>query len=208
MFKVSVSGFNGVKAQFASAVKDMTAIVDQELESMAKEWVNGAKRDAPVDQGVLKNGISYLSRGNSVEIFSNVFYSPFMEFGTKGKYRAIPGTEAIAAQFKGYKGGDIMQMLRMIVKWVARKGISGVFSVKTRKRIGSKVNRFAEDYAAAWPILMSILKNGVNPHPFFFKQQDVVWPQMVRNIKSRIEQGQKVSIIMPGDIFRPQIITI
>lgn len=208
MFKARVTGIAGLKAEFASASKDLANIVEQEVESMAKEWVAGAKRDAPVDQGVLKAGISYLINDKRAEIFSNVFYSPFMEFGTKGHYTPIPGTEDIAAQFKGYKGGDFMQMLRMIVRWVNRKGITGRYSVKTRKRVGSKVNRFAEDYSAAWPIVMSILKNGVRPHPFFFPQMNVVWPQMVRNIQARIEKGQKVKVILPGGVMTPKIITI
>lgn len=208
MFKVSLTGLNNVKAQFVSATKDVEKIVEQELEDMGKKWVANAKRDAPADQGTLKAGISYLKLGNGVEIVSNAFYSPYMEFGTKGNYRAIPGTENIAAQFKGKGGGDIMQMLRMIVRWVHRKGITGTYSVKTRRRTGSKVNQYGEDYAAAWPILMSILKNGVNPHPYFFKQQDVVWPEMIRRVEQRLKQTTKVSVIMPGDVRRPQIVTI
>lgn len=205
---ITLTGINGVKAQFASAISDMKSIVDQELESMAKEWVNNAKKDAPVDQSTLKGAISYSKDGSRVEIVSGAFYSPFMEFGTKGKYLPIPGTEAIAEQFKGFKNGDFMQMLRMIVQWIHRKGIAGIFSVATRKRLGSKATQQDQDLKAAWPILMSILKNGVNPHPFFFKQQDVVWPEMVRKIKQRIENRSKVSVIAPGEIYRPKIVTI
>lgn len=208
MFKVKVTGVRGVEKQFVSASKEITNIVDQELQSMAKDWVAGAKRDAPVDQGTLKGSISYLKEGERINIVSQAFYSPFIEFGTKGNYRPIPGTENIAAQFKGYKGGDIMQMLRMIVRWVNRKGITGSYSVKTRRRLGSKVSQYAEDYSAAWPILMSILKHGVKPHPYFFKQQHVVWPQMVRNIQKRIEKDSKVKVILPGNINRQPIVTI
>lgn len=208
MFTVKLSGLNQVKAQFSAATKDIRTIVGQELESMGKEWVIGAKRDAPGDQGTLRQGIRYLINDTNLEVFSNVFYSPFMEFGTKGKYRAIPGTEQIAAQFKGYRGGDIMQMLRMIVKWVNRKGITGRYSVKTKKRVGNKIDRLTEDYGAAWVIMMSILKYGVNPHPYFFKQQDTVWPQMIRRIESRLKQTTKVSVIMPGDVMRPRIVTV
>lgn len=208
MFKVTVTGIRGVKQQFASAGKEIANIVDQELVSMAKDWVAGAKRDAPVDQGTLKGSISYLKEGARISIVSQAFYSPFMEFGTKGNYRPIPGTENIAAQFKGYKGGDIMQMLRMIVRWVNRKGITGRYSVKTRRRVGSKVDQYAEDYSAAWPILMSILKHGVKPHPYFFKQQEVVWPQMVRNVQQRLKKYTRVHVEMPGSTTKPRIITI
>lgn len=232
MFKVKVTGLAGLKAEFASMSKELPDIVSGELETMSQEWVKLAKTDAPADQGALRGAITYYPAGPmKYEIVAQKFYAPFMEFGTKGKYQPIPGTESIAAQFKGYKGGDFMDLLRMIVRWVARKGITGTYStgLKTAKggksfrrnasgqivesgsrgrRLGSKVNRYAEDYAAAWPIAMSILKNGVNPHPFFFKQMHIVWPKMVRNVESRIAQVSKVKVELPSNVTRPQIVTI
>ena len=209
MFKVKVTGLAGLKAEFASMSKELPDIVSGELETMSQEWVKLAKTDAPADQGALRGSITYYPAGPmKYEIVAQKFYAPFMEFGTKGKYQPIPGTEAIAAEFKGYKGGDFMELLRMIVRWVKRKGITGTYSVKTRRRTGNKVNQIAEDYSAAWPIAMSILKNGVNPHPFFFKQMHIVWPQMVRNVESRIAQVSKVKVELPSNVTRPQIVTI
>lgn len=209
MFKVKVTGLAGLKAEFASMAKELPDIVSGELETMSQEWVKLAKTDAPADQGALRGSITYYPAGPmKYEIVAQKFYAPFMEFGTKGKYQPIPGTEAIAAEFKGYKGGDFMELLRMIVRWVKRKGITGTYSVKTRKRSGNKINQFAEDYSAAWPIAMSILKNGVNPHPFFFKQMHIVWPKMVRNVESRIAQVSKVKVELPSNVTRPQIVTI
>lgn len=204
MFKVTVRGFNDVKAQFFSATNEIVEIVDQEIESMAKEWVAGAKRDAPKDIGNagLEGGINYLINDKRAEIFSNAIYSHFMEFGTKGKYRSIPGTENIAAQMKGYKGtGSIYEAIR---KWVKRKGIGA--SLTASGRPSKSKSSLAAQESAAFLIARSILKNGVSPHPYFFKQQEIVWPQMVRNIKQRV--GQKVSVIMPDEVFRPKIITI
>ena len=209
MFKVTITGMAGLKAEFASMAKELPDIVSGELETMSQEWVKLAKTDAPADQGALRGSITYYPAGPmKYEIVAQKFYAPFMEFGTKGKYQPIPGTEAIAAEFKGYKGGDFMELLRMIVRWVKRKGITGTYSVKTRRRTGNKVNQIAEDYSAAWPIAMSILKNGVNPHPFFFKQMHIVWPQMVRNVESRIAQVSKVKVELPSNVTRPQIVTI
>lgn len=208
MFKVKVTGMAGLKAEFASLSSDLPKIVSSELQSMSQEWVLLAKKDAPADQATLRGGITFSQRDKLVyDIFSNAFYSPFMEFGTKGKYQAIPGTEKIAAEFKGYKGGDFMEFLRNIVRWVKRKGITGTYSVKTRKRRGSKINQIAEDYSAAWPIALSILKNGVSPHPFFFKQMHIVWPQMIRNVERRISEVSKVKVIMPNNI-QPKIQSI
>lgn len=209
MFKVSLIGLNGLKADFVATSKKMIDVVDAEVNSAAADFVAGARRDAPIDQGVLKGSISYSREAPMVyPVVAQKFYAPFVEFGTKGKYKPIPGTEAIAAQFKGYKGGDFMELLRMIVRWVARKGITGRYSVKTKKRLGSKVDKYAEDYAAAWPIALSILKNGIRPHPYFFKQQEVVWPKMVERIKKQLEDISRVSVILPGDIKRPKIITV
>ena len=209
MFKVKLEGLNGLKAEFAAASKNVKTITDAELQAGAAEFVAGARRDAPIDQGALKGSISYYKEGElNYPIVAQKFYAPFMEFGTKGKYRPIPGTEAIAAAFKGYKGGDFQTLLRMIAAWVKRKGIAGRFSVKTRRRVGSNSTQQAEDLSAAWPIAISILRNGVKPHPFFFKQQEVVWPKMVERIKRQLESSTKVSVILPGDIRRPKIVTI
>jgi hypothetical protein len=215
-FNVKMTGIASMQKQISTASEKVKEVCGQEVQAAGQDWVAGAVRDAPVDQGGLKSAISFkqsdthTSSGSliSVEIVAQKFYAPFMEFGTKGKYLPIPGTEEIAAQFKGYKGGDIQELLRMIVRWVRRKGITGTYSVKTQRRTGSKINQFAEDYKAAWPIVMSILKNGVTPHPFFFKQGDIVWPAMIKRIKNALEKQTKVSVIAPGDISRPKITTI
>lgn len=209
MFKVRITGMNGLKAEFASASDKIEKITATEVRAMAQDWVAGAQRDAPVDEATLKRLITYEQVSSlTYRVVSQAQYSPFMEFGTKGKYRPIPGTEAIAAQFKGFKGGDFMQLLRAIVRWVRRKGITGTYSVKTKRRTGNKINQFAEDYSAAWPIALSILKHGVSPHPFFFKQGDIVWPQMVRRIEQQLAKLTKVSVILPGQINKPRIITV
>lgn len=205
MFKVTVTGLAGLQAQFKSLSAELPKIVGGELETMAQEWVAGAKKDAPADQSSLRGAITYYKKtALNYEIVSQTFYAPFMEFGTKGKYLPIPGTESIAAQFKGYKGGDFMELLRNIVRWVHRKGITGTYSVKTRRRTGNKANQFAEDYSAAWPIAMSILKHGVKPHPYFFKQMGIVWPKMIQRIEMRLGQVTKAPLIRSG-IGRPQI---
>lgn len=204
MIKVKVTGLAEMKAEFASFAENLPVIVDGELVSMSQEWVKMAKQDSPADQSALRSAISYYKAGDlKYEVVAQKFYAPFMEFGTKGKYQPIPGTESIAAQFKGYKGGDFMELLRMILRWVHRKGITGTYSVKTRRRTGSKVNRYAEDYSAAWPIALSILKNGVRPHPYFFKQMGIVWPEFVRKVETRLSKNVKVQ--MPSDVRKPRI---
>lgn len=207
MFDVKITGFNGLEAKIKSASASIQNIVAQEVESAAKDWVAGSKRDAPKDQGALSGSISYTSSGTNSEIFAQKFYAPFVEFGTKGKYQPIPGTENIVSQFKGYKGGDLKEFFKSITRWVHRKGIAGTYSVKTRRRTGSKATQTDQNERLAWAIMLSILKNGISPHPFFFKQAEIVWPKMVANIEKRL-RAQSVSVIMPSDMRRPKIITV
>jgi hypothetical protein len=215
-FNVKVTGIGALQKQITTASEKVREVCEKEVQEAGQDWVAGAVRDAPVDQGALRGSISFKQSDThtlagsliAVEIVAQKFYAPFMEFGTKGKYQPIPGTEEIAAQFKGYKSGDFQELLRMIVRWVKRKGITGTYSVKTQRRTGNKINQLAEDYKAAWPIAMSILKNGINPHPFFFKQGDVVWLDMVKRMQTALQRETKVSVILPGGISRPNITTI
>lgn len=208
-FKVTVKGLNGLQATIAATTSSIKQIVSQEVEAGAMEWRSLAVKDAPVDQGRLKGAITYYMESEYVaQIACQVFYAPFMEFGTKGKYRPIPGTEQIAQQFKGYKGGDFATFLRHIVQWVRRKGLAGRYSTKTRRRLGNRGVQQIEDLSVAWPIAMSILRRGVTPHPFFFKQQEVIWPKMLRNMERRIRQVSKVNVTLPGAIKRPKIVTV
>jgi len=121
-------------------------------------------------------------------VFAQSAYAAYMEFGTKGNYRPVPGAEAVAAQFRGKGPGTFKEMVRAITEWVRRKGIAGRYSVKTRRRVGSKISQQAEDAAAAWPIIMSILKNGVKAHPYFFKQQGIVVPKIMKRINDRVKE--------------------
>jgi hypothetical protein len=207
MFSVSIKGLKDFKREIASASKEVKQIVSAEVQSAGAEFTSLARRDVPIDQAKLKSAISYYNVADlSVGIVAQTFYAAFMEFGTKGKYRAIPGTEEIAASFKGYKGGDFMELLRSIAAWVKRKGIAGRYSVKTRKRVGNKSDRQKEDLSAAWPIALSILKNGINPHPFFYKQTEIVWPKMISRIEKALKNQTKVSVILPGELRKPKII--
>ena len=78
MFKVQVTGINGLKQQFASSSKKMEEIVSQELESMAENFVAGAVRDAPVDEARLKASIGYSGSGTKYEVFAGVYYATYM----------------------------------------------------------------------------------------------------------------------------------
>lgn len=186
MFKATLQGLPGLKAQFASLSADLEKIVGGELESMAKEWVLLAKQDSPADQTALRSAISYYKNGElSYDIVSQTFYAPFMEFGTKGKYLAIPGTEKIAAESKAKsKKGGGKGFYDNILEWVKRKGFAAL-TTKGGAKSKSLDSTIAQEQAA-FAIYLSIMRHGVKPHPYFFKQMGVVWPKMLQSIVRRL----------------------
>ena len=81
------------------------------------EYVKLAKRDLVAqssDTGGLLNSIIVKPVDLwNVDVTAEKFYAAFLEFGTKGHYRPIPGTEDIAAQMKGYKRGSFKEMAKV-----------------------------------------------------------------------------------------------
>ena len=171
MLKVDLIGFDKYIERIKAAPKKLQAEISEEIKASSLLFVAGAKRDLANqggDTGGLLNSInSKQINGLTWEVSELKFYAPFMEFGTKGKYKPYPGTEEFAAQFKGYQRGTFAEFIEALKKWVKRKGIGATYSVKTRRK-----NRQTKDdiEGIAYLIARSILKHGVEPKPHFFKQ--------------------------------------
>jgi hypothetical protein len=76
MITVEVKGLRELQARFDRLPEEIRIETVAAVENGAKVFVAGAKRDAPVDFGVLRNGISYsplaVSKTNvSFEVISN-----------------------------------------------------------------------------------------------------------------------------------------
>jgi len=105
-FNVEIRGLRELQAKISSMPKEIHKEVSAVVEAGAKKWVRDAKRDAPVDVGFLKNGISYAQVISSptktaFEVVSNAEYSAYMEWGTITKVNIPSGEEGYASQFKG-----------------------------------------------------------------------------------------------------------
>lgn len=181
---VNLGGLKDLKVQLRKVVKEKAKAIDTQLQIATEEMERGAKRDAPADQATLRQGITNrkVSELNWI-LESNAFYSVYMEFGTKGRYKAIPGVDP--SEFKATGEGKTGKgFYDSILEWVKRKGIAGTYQVKNRRRVGSKVDQQIEDEQTAFAIYLSIIRHGVKPHPFFFKQLDAVQPKLIRNIQT------------------------
>lgn len=184
-FSIKASGLTELKNRIKAIPQKMKKEIGAELSDSVNRMRMKAIQAAPADQGIIRSGIqvSKISELN-YGLFSNAKYSGYLEFGTKTKFRAIPGFEKEAAALKGKGGGTFAEMLDSLTQWVKRKGISGTYSVKTKRRLGSKEKKASEDRQLAYVIALSILKNGIKPQPFFFKQLDVEKPVLIANIKN------------------------
>lgn len=176
LIKANVIGLDQLKARIQNATKETQILVDAELEAAAMNFVGLAKKDLASqggDRGTLLRSITYNKQTDlQYTVSANVFYAPFIEFGTKSKFNPYPGTEEFASQYKGAKGSGTLRLIDAIRGWVKRKRIA----------TGKEVDR------VAFLIARSIYKNGISPKPFFFKQITPVRNNLVQNV-TRVLDG-------------------
>lgn len=113
---VQIVGLKEVQAKFKNLPAQLQAIVRGEVEDGCKFFVRNAQKDAPVDFGTLRQGISYAfviadKTRTTFQLVSNAKYSAYLEFGTItfakfGVARATaesqqPTLPAYAITFKG-----------------------------------------------------------------------------------------------------------
>ena len=188
MVKVNLIGFKEFEDKLKSAPAKLVNKVSHEVIDAGNTFAKLAKRDAPKDNGQIAGGISVLPVDKlNVEVVSAAFHSPFIEFGTRGKYQAQQGIDA--SEFRGAKGkGGFYEFALAILGWIKRKRIkAGVYSVKTRRRQGSKAQKFNEDVRLASAIAFSILKKGIKARPFFFKQRARVKKEFIDRLNALLK---------------------
>lgn len=194
--KIEVKGLEQIVKQLGNLPEAVAIEVDAQLSAIAEEFANRAVAMAPMDQSMLKQGISHKRNGlMDHEVVSSAAYSAFVEFGTRSRVSIPSGQEAYAAEFKGMKisNGGFYEFALAILAWMKRKGISaGTYSTGIKKfktgayakvkeggrRVGTKAQKFEEDLRLASAIAYSILKQGIHPHPFFFPQLPVAERQI------------------------------
>lgn len=157
--------------------KRLHSTTKKALQQFGRQAVTSAKRKAPVDEGLLRNSIEADTKdleNLEISILANANYAPYIEFGTRKfaeKYvNTLPAEwQDVAAQYKGKASGDFFDLLLAIVAWMHRKGIAaGTYSVKTKRRLGSKSQKEQEDLNLAYRIALKILKEGIPAHPYLY----------------------------------------
>ena len=165
----------GLDVAFASIDKKVK-LFEQDIKEELNEWANGtalrAKQLAPTDEGHLKGAINpdYVTgKELKASVTVAVNYAAYLEFGTK-KYAAayvssLPSDwQTFASEFKGGgASGGFKEFVKNITEWVARKGI---------------------EKSAAYPIALSIIRNGIKQRPYLYPAVMENNKKLVANLKN------------------------
>lgn len=190
---ITLTGFKEFEAKLKAMPGILIREIGGEVFASGQLWVDKAKNAAPVDVGFLTGQISMQRMAPmEINVTSHASYSAYMEWGTKRRTKVPADLSTYAAQFKGKGSGDYYEFLNAILDWVIRKGIANRYSIKTQKPIKINILKPGKgkvaksdyerlhDTAAA--IAFSIIRYGVNPHPFFFIQVPLVEKQLFTQV--------------------------
>ena len=152
----------------SEAFKKLVAL-DVKIVSIDAEL--NAKKLAPKNLGNLRNSISAKQVDElNWELLASEIYAPFVEFGTGGKVEVPKGFESFAQQFKNSATGKFEDGLISIQSWCRNKGI---------------------DEKLAYPILVSLIKNGMEAQPFMIPSLKIAQSQLRSRIKKTIKDFGK-----------------
>lgn len=163
--KADIKSINRTLKVLDSLGERVRKSADKEIERSARNIERDAKRNAPTGaSNRLKTSIDVRGSGLSREVYTDVRYAPYVEFGTKSKVEIPPGLEGYAMQFKG-GGGSFEDFEASLKLWARRKGIPE---------------------EAVYPIMKSILHKGVKAQPFLFPAFFAEQPELIKRLKKVI----------------------
>lgn len=95
--------FSTNRGNFKKRIKDISDMVEGEIEASAFDIRNEAVTTVPVDTGILKGSIKVVPGEHRFHkiIEAGAHYAPYIEFGTGTLVNVPSGLEDYAIQFKG-----------------------------------------------------------------------------------------------------------
>lgn len=125
-FTFEIQGLEKLKAKIKALPKDVQEEVVGEIQAWGNE-VNSMQlalisQQKIQDFGGLQQNTKAMPTPDGVELISNVYYAPFVEFGTGAKVKVPAEVAAYAAQFRGKKRGTFKEFVVKMREWMKRKG--------------------------------------------------------------------------------------
>lgn len=194
---IKIEGLQKTLARFD--IKKFEPKVQAEFNKFGLRVELVAKQNAPVDEGHLKGAIFQDPGRLSVTVGCSVNYAAYLEFGTR-KFAAeyvstLPADwREVAARAKGGRGGTFEEMVLRITEWVRRKGlgtgfagrigVTGTYSIKSRRRTGSKNIQAQQNRQAAYAIALKILRDGVPAQPYLYPAVNTNIPLLIKDLNA------------------------
>jgi len=159
--------------------KDLTEVAKTyfkiDLKAAAIIAETDAKLLAPKNLGQLRNSIKAKETDElTYTLTASTPYAGFVEFGTGGKVDIPKGFEATAAQFKNSGSGTFEEGLEAIKTYCRNKGI---------------------DEKYAYPIFISILREGIEPQPYLIPAARYGATKLLEFITKSVKELQKDKLL-------------
>jgi hypothetical protein len=192
--KFYINNLDNVLAAIKQAPDEVDKIINNGFQAFSDNTVNLAKELCPVNEGTLRGSIEGEVTDKQVIVGSKLEYAAYLEFGTKSFAEQYVGTlpsewQQFANEYKGQGGGSFDQLVMYITMWVHDKGkgtgylkpigITGTYSLKTRKRTGSAGLQNKQDMQAAYLIARKILRVGIPAQPYLYPAFEVTKQELI-----------------------------
>lgn len=168
-----------IKDKLWFPVRDAISQIVQQIEARAKE--NLAANDSAAS-GQLRASVGSEVRitDEAIEgvVGSNSPYAPFVEFGTGPAVGHPAYTPPSSIADPG----------QPLYEWVRLKGLAGVYSLKSGRRLGGKARQIDENRQVARAVWAHIRRHGTRPHPFFYPAWDELAEDAQRLIEAAVDQ--------------------
>lgn len=149
--KFDIKGLDKLQKKISELPKELQEEVVGEVQAWGydvnAEQIGLISQQKIQDLGALQQNTKAVPKPNGVELISNVYYAPYIEFGTGAKTKVPAELNDYASQFRGKKRGDFRQFVKALEAWLKRKGGNPKFA-----------------FIAA----LNIIKNGQDARPYFF----------------------------------------
>lgn len=100
-YNIKLENYKEVREAVSKYPETVKGVLYSEIEILVEDIERGAKKRVPVDTGALRASIRSDYRDGVGEVRADMYYAPYIEFGT-GAYVDVPrGLESYAIQFKG-----------------------------------------------------------------------------------------------------------
>lgn len=163
-----IEGVSQVMAELRKKSGNIERDINARTEATARFIDDEARKRAPEAFGKLRQSITVTEIDKATyKVSVNKNYGVYMEFGTGDRFAAPAEFKDMAAEFKGVRTGTKKQAIDSLKDWCKKKGI---------------------DEKEAPSIFYFIMKNGLNPQPFFYPAWQLGKKKYLKELKELLKK--------------------